>query len=247
MYQSECADQRVEERHCVEVHWWRQAGQTPPVTNVFHSCPQEQLQRSSLRGDHPHSGQRMRGPEGLFASSSSRSKTTDDSSRRVADMLVIMSHPSLQSLVSGSPTGPGFVDDSRASAPTFSLQPGRCKPIMLCHAEAPIQSGRTLASHSLGSWSDSPRCPHGKHQIGSEASKQKVHSARKPTARLRGEEYNPQPSQAVHAGARLRLRSQRTARLVRRSTPLAKKSLIKSRIQTMGGDHSPVAIPIQTI
>jgi hypothetical protein len=77
----------------------------PPVSKVFHSCPQEQVQRSSLRGDHPHSGQRMRGPEGLFASSSSRSTTTDDPSRRVVDMLVIMNLPSLQSVVRGSPRG----------------------------------------------------------------------------------------------------------------------------------------------
>jgi hypothetical protein len=47
---------------------------------VFHSCPHSQHHRSSLRGDQPHKGQRMRGSEGpvLFSSSSSRSKTTDD-------------------------------------------------------------------------------------------------------------------------------------------------------------------------
>src|SRR5450755_3225818 len=40
----------------------------------------EFLQRSSLRGDDPQSGQRMRGSEAprLFSSSSSRSKTTED-------------------------------------------------------------------------------------------------------------------------------------------------------------------------
>ena len=32
----------------------------PPVSNVFHSCPQVQHQQSSLRGDQPQSGQRMR-------------------------------------------------------------------------------------------------------------------------------------------------------------------------------------------
>src|ERR1700730_2017822 len=62
------------------VHWWRQAGHTPPVSNVFHEWPQVQDQRSSLRGNQPHSGHRMRGPEGsrLLAWSGSRSKTTDD-------------------------------------------------------------------------------------------------------------------------------------------------------------------------
>jgi len=46
------------------VHWRRQAGQIPPVSKVFHSCPQEQDQRSSFRGDQPHCGHRMRGPDG---------------------------------------------------------------------------------------------------------------------------------------------------------------------------------------
>src|SRR5438034_9318045 len=79
-YQSECGDQPVQERHCVVVHWWRQTGHTPPVSNVFHSCPQLQDQRSSFWGDQPQSGHRMRGPDGprLFSGSSSRSKTTDD-------------------------------------------------------------------------------------------------------------------------------------------------------------------------
>ena len=54
-----------------------QAGQTPPVSNEFHSCPQVHNHRSSLRGDQPHSGQRMRGPDGsrLFSFSTSRSGT----------------------------------------------------------------------------------------------------------------------------------------------------------------------------
>jgi hypothetical protein len=90
-----------------------------------------------------------------------------------------------------------------------------------CHAEAPIQSRRTLASHSLGSWADSPRCPLGKHEIGAEASRPKVNSAFKPAARFRGERYNPQHSPAVHLGASLRLRYTRTAGVVRRSTSLA--------------------------
>jgi len=52
---------------------------TPLRVEVFHSLPQVQDQRPSLRGDQPHSGQRMRGPDGprpLF--SVSRSTTTDD-------------------------------------------------------------------------------------------------------------------------------------------------------------------------
>src|ERR1035437_3631405 len=34
-YQPECCDQRPHERHWVEVHWWRHAGHTPPVSTVF--------------------------------------------------------------------------------------------------------------------------------------------------------------------------------------------------------------------
>src|SRR5207249_270865 len=65
-YQSECGDQRAHDRH------W--------VSKVFHSCPQVQDQRSSLRGEQPQSGHRMRGPDGPRPSSwsGSRSKTTDD-------------------------------------------------------------------------------------------------------------------------------------------------------------------------
>jgi hypothetical protein len=58
-YQSECGDQRVQKKHCVEVQWWRQAGHTTPVSKVFHECPHVQNQRSSLRGDQPQSGHRM--------------------------------------------------------------------------------------------------------------------------------------------------------------------------------------------
>jgi hypothetical protein len=49
----------------------------PPVSNVFHSCPQ-QNHLSSLRGVQPHSGHRMRGPDGsrLFSFSTSRSGTS---------------------------------------------------------------------------------------------------------------------------------------------------------------------------
>ena len=47
--------------------------QTPPVSNVFHSCPQVHNHLSSLRGDQPHSGQRMRGVPGSFSPSRSRS------------------------------------------------------------------------------------------------------------------------------------------------------------------------------
>jgi hypothetical protein len=63
-YQSECGDHWLHERHWVSVHWCRQAGHTPPVSNVFHSQPQVQDHLSSLRGDQPQSGQRMRGSEG---------------------------------------------------------------------------------------------------------------------------------------------------------------------------------------
>jgi hypothetical protein len=58
------------------------------VSKVFHSCPQEQAQRSSLRGDQPQSGHRMRGPEGLsiFSSSGSRSITTDELSSLTGHM-----------------------------------------------------------------------------------------------------------------------------------------------------------------
>jgi hypothetical protein len=38
-------------------------GGRPPVSNVFHSCPQMQNHLSFLRGDQPQSGQRMREPE----------------------------------------------------------------------------------------------------------------------------------------------------------------------------------------
>jgi len=77
-YQSECGDHRLHERHWVAVHWCRQAGQTPPVSNVFHRWPQVQDRKSSFRGDQPQSGQRMRVPDGPVLSSSSRSTTTDE-------------------------------------------------------------------------------------------------------------------------------------------------------------------------
>jgi len=44
VYQSECGDHRLHERHWVEVHWWKHAGHTPPVSNVFHEWPQLQAQ-----------------------------------------------------------------------------------------------------------------------------------------------------------------------------------------------------------
>jgi hypothetical protein len=50
----------------------------PPVSNVFHPQPQVQNHLSSLRGDQPQRGQRMRGgpdASGFFPSSSSRSGT----------------------------------------------------------------------------------------------------------------------------------------------------------------------------
>jgi hypothetical protein len=45
------------------------------VSNVFHCFPQVQNHLSSLRGDQPQSGQRMRGVPGFFSSSSPRSGT----------------------------------------------------------------------------------------------------------------------------------------------------------------------------
>ena len=80
-YQSECGDQRRQERQHVEVHRRRQAGQTPPVSKVFHRCPQEQDQTSHFRGDQPHCGQLTCGPDGptLSSCSSSSSRTVDDS------------------------------------------------------------------------------------------------------------------------------------------------------------------------
>lgn len=74
-YQWECGDHRLQRRHCVSVHWSKQAGHTPPVSNVFHSKPQVQNHLSCLRGDQSQSGQRMRGGSdspGLFSSSSWR-------------------------------------------------------------------------------------------------------------------------------------------------------------------------------
>jgi len=49
------------------------------VSKVFHSLPQVQNHLSSLRGDQPQSGQRMREPEESSVESlSSRSKTVDE-------------------------------------------------------------------------------------------------------------------------------------------------------------------------
>jgi len=76
-YQSGCSDQRSQRRHWVEVHAYRQAGQTPPVSKVFQIWPQEHCQRSFLRGVQPHKGQRMWGPTGpsLFSSSMTSSRS----------------------------------------------------------------------------------------------------------------------------------------------------------------------------
>jgi hypothetical protein len=70
----------IESQSSDEVRRGTLHGHTPPVSNVFHSFPQLQDHRFSLRGDQPQSGQRMRGSDGfrLFSSSSSGSKTTDD-------------------------------------------------------------------------------------------------------------------------------------------------------------------------
>ena len=49
---------------CTRGTVFQSTGQTPPVSNVFHSLPQVQNHLSSLWGDQPHSGQRMREPDG---------------------------------------------------------------------------------------------------------------------------------------------------------------------------------------
>src|SRR5579871_983070 len=74
-YHSECADHRLHERHWVSIHWCRQAGQTPPVSNVFQSYPQVQNHLFYFLGDQPHSGQRMRWLDGSRVLSRSRSST----------------------------------------------------------------------------------------------------------------------------------------------------------------------------
>src|SRR5260370_38507420 len=48
------------------------------VVNVLQSWPQAQYHLSSLRGDWPQSGQRVRGSDGTLLFSSSRSTTTDE-------------------------------------------------------------------------------------------------------------------------------------------------------------------------
>ena len=48
--------------HCVDIHCRMHAGQIPPVSNVFHKCPQLHAQRAFASGDQAHNGQRMRGP-----------------------------------------------------------------------------------------------------------------------------------------------------------------------------------------
>jgi hypothetical protein len=54
-------------------------GAHPPVSNVFHWCPQLQAHWSSLPGDQPQSGQRIRGLEGspLLSRAGSRSITVE--------------------------------------------------------------------------------------------------------------------------------------------------------------------------
>jgi hypothetical protein len=57
----------------------------PPVSKVFHSLPHVQNHLSSLRGDQPHSGQRMREPEELLLLSSSSRSNTEAKSRITAE------------------------------------------------------------------------------------------------------------------------------------------------------------------
>src|ERR1700730_12770508 len=103
VYQSECGDHRLQARHWVSVHWCKQTGQTPPVSKVFHPLPQVQNHLSSLRGDQPQSGQRMRGSEVPVLFSSSRSRTVElAGSSETALMLV--HYGSVRSVRMANPT-----------------------------------------------------------------------------------------------------------------------------------------------
>lgn len=65
--------------HCVDIHCRMHAGQIPPVSNVFHKCPQLHAQRAFASGDQAHNGQRMRGPATppvASATSTSASRST---------------------------------------------------------------------------------------------------------------------------------------------------------------------------
>ena len=65
--------------HCVDIHCRMHAGHIPPVSNVFHKCPQLHAQRAFASGDQAHNGQRMRGPAILpvaSATSTSASRST---------------------------------------------------------------------------------------------------------------------------------------------------------------------------
>lgn len=63
------------------------------MSNVFHECPQVHDHWSSLRGDQPQCGQRMRGPEVslLLSRVGSRSRTV-----LLAGILDIMKHMSIR-------------------------------------------------------------------------------------------------------------------------------------------------------
>jgi hypothetical protein len=95
----------------------------------IHTCPHEQDQRSSLRGDRSQSGQRIRGPEGLrfFCWSGSRSETTEGLSVR-AHML--------QYHDAGSLDRSGIPNLVFLEAPPVSLAPQSARR---CSDAAPFQ------------------------------------------------------------------------------------------------------------
>jgi len=84
----------------VSVRRWRHAGHTPPVSKVFHSCPRVQDQRSSLRGDQPQCGHRMRGGPDVpsFSSSSSPRSIQQGAKTKLSQSSVTM-HPILAQLL----------------------------------------------------------------------------------------------------------------------------------------------------
>jgi hypothetical protein len=63
-YQSSRRDHRPQRRHIVSCQRFSQPGQTPRVSNVFHTLlqPGSQHQRSDFAGSHEHLGQRIRPP-----------------------------------------------------------------------------------------------------------------------------------------------------------------------------------------
>ncbi len=87
------------------------------MSNVFHEFPHEQDQWSSLRGDQPQSGQRMRGPEVslLLSSAGSRSIVTVEVSSAILD---IMKHMSVRIYFMTPADWPRSVLSKRKALPT---------------------------------------------------------------------------------------------------------------------------------